>query len=188
MSINEVFAISNKPGEVTLKGFNYIKDRFPDDFEVCMIIEKNGHLSAGCWETGVRSAENGKPGSFWQGHGGVIECDDVLAWLPIEKGTIDIKGLWWNPEYRLISVFLDCVMVFAKDGDNYIIIEYSGGDEDKIIFRMDVKTGNIIAIDKKGREEINYIQSTLRAWYDDMKEKLLEDYYSGRYTVLPEWE
>lgn len=79
-------------------------------------------------------------------------------------------------------------MVFAKDGDNYIIIEYSGGAEDKILFRMDVKTGNIIATDKKGREEINYIQSTLRAWYDDMKEKLLEDYYSGRYTVLPEWE
>ena len=27
MITNEVFAISNKPGEVTLKGFNYIKDR-----------------------------------------------------------------------------------------------------------------------------------------------------------------
>ena len=31
MSSNEVFAISNKPGEVTLKGFNYIKDSLPDD-------------------------------------------------------------------------------------------------------------------------------------------------------------
>lgn len=41
MSTNEVFAISNKPGEVTLKGFNYIKDRFPDDFEVCLIVEKD---------------------------------------------------------------------------------------------------------------------------------------------------
>ena len=188
MSKDEVFAISNKPGEVTLKGFNYIKDRFPDDFEVCMIIEKNGRLSAGCWETGGRSAENGKPGSFRQGQGGVIECDDVLAWLPIEKGTIDVKGLWWNPEYRLISVFLDCCMVFAKDADDYIIIEYSGGNEDKIVFRMDVKTGNILATNKNVRDEIYYLQSTLRAWYDDMKEKLLEDYYSGRYTVLPEWE
>lgn len=27
MGTNEVFAISNKPGEVTLKGFNYIKDK-----------------------------------------------------------------------------------------------------------------------------------------------------------------
>ena len=26
MGTNEVFAISNKPGEVTLKGFNYIKE------------------------------------------------------------------------------------------------------------------------------------------------------------------
>ena len=52
MGTNEVLAISNKPGEVTLKGFNYIKDRFPDDFEVCLIVEKDGHLSAGCWDTG----------------------------------------------------------------------------------------------------------------------------------------
>lgn len=28
MSTNEVLAISNKPGEVTLKGFNYIQDKF----------------------------------------------------------------------------------------------------------------------------------------------------------------
>ena len=42
MITNEVFAISNKPGEVTLKGFNYIKDRLPDDFEVCLIVEKDG--------------------------------------------------------------------------------------------------------------------------------------------------
>lgn len=47
MGTNEVFAISNKAGEVTLKGFNYIKDRFPDDFEVCLIVEKDGHLSYG---------------------------------------------------------------------------------------------------------------------------------------------
>lgn len=53
MGTNEVFAISNKPGEVTLKGFNYIKDRLPHDFEVCLIVEKDGHLSAGCWDTGV---------------------------------------------------------------------------------------------------------------------------------------
>ena len=94
MSTNEVLAISNKPGEVTLKGFNYMKDKFPDDFEVCLIVEKDGHLSAGCWDTGLWSTENGKPGSFRQSRGGVMEPDYVLAWLPIEKATIDIKGLW----------------------------------------------------------------------------------------------
>lgn len=47
---------------------------------------------------------------------------------------------------------------------------------------------NISEIDKNGRDEIDYLQTTLRAWYDDLKEKLLEDYHSGRYTVLPEWE
>lgn len=35
-----------------------------------------------------------------------------------------------------------------------------------------------------GRDEIPYLQPTFRAWYDDVKEKLLEDYHSGRYTVL----
>lgn len=48
MDINEAFAISNKPGEITLTGFHFIKDMLPQDFEVCLIIEKNGHLSAGC--------------------------------------------------------------------------------------------------------------------------------------------
>lgn len=188
MSKNEVSATSNKPGEVTLKGFHYMKDRFPDNFEICLIVEKDGHLSAGCWDTGLWSTENGKQGSFRQSRGGVIEPDDVLAWLPIEEATIDIKGLWWNPEYHLISAFLDCVMVFARDADDCLMIEYSGGNREKILFRMDVKTGNIIEIDKKDRDEIYYLQSTLRAWYEDWKEKLLEDYYNGRYHVLPKWE
>lgn len=184
MGTNEVFAISNKPGEVTLKGFTYMKERLPDDFEVCIIVDKDGRLSAGSWDTGLWSTENGKPGCFRQGRGGVIESDGVLAWLPIEEASINIKGLWWNPEYRLIAAFLDCVMVFAKDADDCLIIEYSGGAEEKVIFHMDVKTGNILAIDKNGRDEIPYLQRTFRAWYDDVKEKLLEDYYSGRYTVL----
>lgn len=60
MDINEAFAISNKPGKITLTGFHFIKDMLPHDFEVCLIIEKNGHLSAGCWNTGSWSTENGK--------------------------------------------------------------------------------------------------------------------------------
>ena len=52
---------------------------------------------------------------------------------------------------------------------------------------------DVFAISKNKLGEVtlkgfNYLQSTLRAWYDDLKEKLLEDYHSGRYTVLPVWE
>lgn len=163
MGTNEVFAISNKPGEVTLKGFNYIKDRFPNDFEVCLIVEKDGHLSAGCWDTGLWSTDHGKiPGSFRQSRGGVLEFDSVLAWLPIEKTEIDIKELWWNPEYRLVSIIYDSIMVFAKDTDNYLTMEYYGGNEGKIIFYMDVQTGNILENDKNRKEEIYY----LRDWDD----------------------
>ena len=189
MGTNEVFAISNKPGEVTLKGFNYIKDRFPNDFEVCLIVEKDGHLSAGCWDTGLWSTDHGKiPGSFRQSRGGVLEFDSVLAWLPIEKTEIDIKELWWNPEYRLISIIYDSIMVFAKDVDDYLTMEYYGGDKGKIIFHMDVQTGNILETDKNEKNEIYYLQSTLRAWYNDMREKLLEGYQNGKFTILPEWD
>lgn len=44
-----------------------------------------------------------------------------------------------------------------------LIIEYSGGAEEKVIFHMDVKTGKILAIDKNGRDEIPYLQPTYRA-------------------------
>ena len=37
-------------------------------------------------------------------------------------------------------------------------------------------------------EEIYYLQSTLRAWYSDMREKLLEGYQNGKFTILPEWD
>ena len=47
---------------------------------------------------------------------------------------------------------------------------------------------NILEIEKDGRDKIYYLKSTLQAWYDDFKEKLLEDYHNGRYTILPEWE
>lgn len=188
MSSNEVFAVSHYPREVTLKGFSFIKDKLPDNFTVCLIIEKGGKLSAGCWDTGVWSTENGKPGCFRQNRGGVIDADYVLAWLPIEETAIDVKGLWWNPEFRLISVFLDCFMVFAKDGDICLTFEYYGGGDDKIIFHMDVRTGNILELEKNSRNTIYYLQSIVREWYDDFKEKLLEDYHNGRYTILPEWE
>lgn len=118
----------------------------------------------------------------------VLEFDSVLAWLPIEKTEIDIKELWWNPEYRLISIIYDSIMVFAKDTDNYLTMEYYGGNEGKIIFYMDVQTGNILENDKNRKEEIYYLQSTLRAWYSDMREKLLEGYQNGKFTILPEWD
>lgn len=49
-------------------------------------------------------------------------------------------------------------------------------------------TGNILENDKNRKEEIYYLQSTLRAWYSDMREKLLEGYQNGKFTILPEWD
>lgn len=64
MSSKEIFATSHHPREVTLKGFLFIKEKLPKELEVCLIIDKDGHLSAGCWVTGKWSTENGKPGCF----------------------------------------------------------------------------------------------------------------------------
>lgn len=121
-----------------------------------MIVEKDGHLSAGCWDTGVWSTDHGKiPGSFRQSRGGVLEFDSVLAWLPIEKTEIDIKELWWNPEYRLISIIYDSIMVFAKDTDNYLTMPKS------IIVISDM--------------EIDYCGSDDWSFYENMK-KQFSDY------------
>ena len=70
----------------------------------------------------------------------------------------------------------------------YLTMEYYGGDKEKIIFYMDVQTGNILESDKNGKDEIYYLQSTLRDWYNDMREKLLEGYQNGKFTILPEWD
>ena len=69
-----------------------------------------------------------------------------------------------------------------------LTMEYYGENEGKIIFYMDVQTGNILENDKNRKEEIYYLQSTLRAWYSDMRVKLLEGYQNGRFTILPEWD
>lgn len=89
MGTNEVFAISNKPGEVTLKGFNYIKDRLPHDFEVCLIVEKDGHLSAGCWDTGV--------------YGTISVVDGYGTFGQAREVSYDIMGFDCNePESRIL--------------------------------------------------------------------------------------
>ncbi len=92
----DVSATSNKPRDLTINGFIFMKERLPDDFEVCLIIENDGHLSAGCWDTGTYSTEDGKPGAFRQSRGGVIDAEYVLAWLPIEEASIDVTQLQWK--------------------------------------------------------------------------------------------
>lgn len=37
---DKVFAVSKSPGEITLKGFTFIKDKLPDDFEVFSILNE----------------------------------------------------------------------------------------------------------------------------------------------------
>ena len=55
-----------------------------------------------------------------------------------------------------------------------------------LFFTWMYKLEIILETDKNGKDEIYYLQSTLRAWYLDMREKLLEDYQNGRFTILPE--
>ncbi len=185
---NEVKAISDNFQTVSLMGFTFIADRLPNDCELCLIVETGGHLSAACWDTGTKWTQDGEPGVFRQSRGGVLYVSDVLAWLPIEKCSIDIKQICWNPEYHLIGSTAYRFTVYAKDADPCLIVEYTGGNEGTILFNMDIRTGNSLAINKDDREEISYIECGLKAWYLDNKERLIEDYHSGHYSVLPEWE
>lgn len=71
--------------KITLTGFKDIKKELPEDFDVCVLILKNGVYTAGCWDTGLYATEDGSPGCFRQGCGGVIDFKYVKYWLPIEK-------------------------------------------------------------------------------------------------------
>ena len=53
---------------------------------------------------------------------------------------------------------------------------------------MDVQTGSILESDKNGKDEIYYLQSTLRAWYNDMREKLLAGYQNGKFWQEQKWK
>ena len=78
------------------------------------------------------------------------------------------------PCYGDTSLLKEYAMQLGKIGSNLNqIAKYlnSGGNYFSIYFDL-----------KEAMKEL------LRAWYDDLKEKLLEEYHSGRYTVLPEWE
>lgn len=76
---------------VELKDFHYVMDGdLPDDFEVCLIVERTGHLSAGCWDTGTLATKDGAPGEFRQSRGGIIDLDYVWAWLPIEEYEVEM--------------------------------------------------------------------------------------------------
>lgn len=68
-----------------LEDFHFIKEELPEDFEVCLIVQRNGKLTAGCWDTGLYSRKDGEPGAFRQSRGMTISLDTVWAWLPIEK-------------------------------------------------------------------------------------------------------
>lgn len=83
-----------------------------------------------------------------------------------------------NPMFKVHGEFL---CKWSKSG------RCAGGNDEKIIFHMDVRTGNILEIEKDNEDKIYYLKSTLYAWYDDFKERLLEDYHNGRYTMLLEW-
>lgn len=75
---------------IELKDFHYVMNGdLPEDFEVCLIVEKDGGLSAGCWDTGINSQSDGQLGAFRLSRGGSISLDSVWAWLPIEQYRVN---------------------------------------------------------------------------------------------------
>ena len=45
--------------KVTVTGFTFAEDgNLPEDFEVYLIVLKDGRLSAGCWDTGLDSCKD----------------------------------------------------------------------------------------------------------------------------------
>ena len=57
-------------------------ERYPDPFEACLLLDCYNRLSVGCW---ISVDDDNREGSFRQGHHGVYEKDEIVAWIPIEN-------------------------------------------------------------------------------------------------------
>ena len=115
MSDNGVVAISKNPGEITLKGFTFMKDKLPNDFEVCLI---------------------------------------------------------------------DSLIVFTKNGYPILTFVSTSGAEERVLFHMDVKTGEIVESKETGYEDVKMIVSVLGKWYKAFKGELLEGFTIRNYKTL----
>ena len=73
---------------VTLSNFILMEEAEPEEFEVYLLICKDGQMSAGCYTTGTLYPQ----GVFHQSRGGVWEKEDIYAILPIENEYVDLKS------------------------------------------------------------------------------------------------
>lgn len=109
-----------------------------------------------------------------------------MAWFPLERVFIE-KNIEWDPEYHLVTEFYG-LRVYAKDTESILTFEYTGGNE-KMVFHMDINTGNILENENMiGYEDLKYIRHTVEHWYDSFKDKLLDDYRNGGYNILLDYE
>ena len=71
--------------KIELTDFFFVEDEiYPDEFELILVIDKDGHLSAGCVDNGSAYRSYGSCGVIRQGRDGIISFDDIIAWKPID--------------------------------------------------------------------------------------------------------
>lgn len=71
--------------KIELTDFFFVEDGiYPDEFELILVIDKEGHLSAGCVDRGSAYRAYGPYGVISQSRGGIMCFDDIIAWKPID--------------------------------------------------------------------------------------------------------
>ena len=97
----------------------------------------------------------------------------------IEELTIDeVKSHVKIASFYGINVYCD---LHFKDGA-YIDLEYTGGDADDYCWiQMNIESGTCVGA-------YNYLQETLKSWYQDNRSYLLEIYGTGKLVAIPKWE
>ncbi len=78
-------SITDKQIEITLTDFFFVEDGiYPEEFELVLVIDKQGELSAGCMSIEEYYAKDHPEGLIRQSRGGVIFFEDIIAWKPID--------------------------------------------------------------------------------------------------------
>ena len=79
---------------ISLTDFFFIEDgMYPDEFELILVVDKDGELSAGCVDKGSRWEEYMPYGVIRQSRGGYLTFDDIIAWKVIDEDSRQNLGV-----------------------------------------------------------------------------------------------
>ena len=77
---------THKELNIEFSDWFYVEDgMYPDDYEMILVVMKNGSVDAGSVNTATEYLKEHPHGIIRQDRGGVIDYDSILCWTPLDN-------------------------------------------------------------------------------------------------------